>query len=639
MPSLSTDSVDYKWYLPTSTPSSVVASFVKHTQPRALQRGGRSKEYITAFARWYFGKKPRLGAADVALLLLGSAEQRGLIEACGALKGLGGAGELRGSSVLSLELLLMLLDINVNTAHGEDVLEVVVKAAARGGPLTPRLLQSARLDRHLQHPTSSGYALKLVFILSETCPALSGKEWVGGAEALRQYEQWAAAQAAAQSEAVAAALAEDDDRELTSWAQVRLDDLDAEETHADAALAELIAEVDAEGEKEGNTKDPLGIARNLPSAAAHSTAGEVQASAHIGKAAAKRMKILWKTMTNASAQQKAAGGPHGSAQGAAAAGPLSASTTAAAAGAPASLDLMHEVLLHGSTSTDRDDFNPTLFLSQVHSGSSLEALQRGLQHLQRSVNNRAAAMKALVAEHFGQYVFCLDTIEHLQQLMQSEVSDKGSRAVRIGAALDDLNRQCDAAFGAVIATKRGSDRMRETLHTLSAYRFLFALPGEVAQHAQHKQYAQVVRDYKKVRPHAHLRINTAEPPLSSWSAPQSTVADATRENALGRMIPPRLRPRPFPLVEATMSACHTSRPRALPLMSGHAPLASLRLPRTRDALPLGHTLPNVCSPCTVAALSASVLGEGHQHPAAAAHTPAARGRANRPAHAARWRSR
>ena len=514
--------MDGKWYLSTSTPSYVVQSFVKHSQPRSLR--GRQKEYITAFARYYFTKKPSLPPPDLSLLLFGDGERRGLFEACGAMKGLAGGGELRGSAVLSLELLLMLVDCNVNTAHGEEVLDVVVKAYPQ--PLSIRLLQSMALHRHLAHPTSREFALKLIFILSESCPPLQRRaEWLGSEEAVRVFEGWQKVQLQAQSEAAAAAAAEDDDRELLSWAEVHLDDLDAEDLQVDAALAELIAEVDAEGETEGGQKDPLGIARSLPPSAGQAK-GAVQTSAKLGKAAAKKMQILWKQMKEGMGSSASAQLTHGPSTNTS---PSTLSTSTAAQQMPSthpsspppssttsSAPLMEQLLVTGSTSTDREDFDPVLFLSQVHSASSLDSLQRGLLHLQKSVNNRAAAMKALVAEHFGQYVFCIDTIEHLHQLMKAEVNEKSSRALRIGSALQELNRQCEAAYGGVISAKKGSDRMRETLQTLQHFTFLFALPGEVALHAQQKQYSQVVRDYKKAKaitipptPHTHTTTAAA----------------------------------------------------------------------------------------------------------------------------------
>ena len=523
--------MDYKWYLPSSTPSSVVASFIKHLQPRSLR--GRQKEYVTAFAKFYFHRKPHLPPQDLALLLYGDGERKGLVETCGSTKGLGGAGELRGVAVLSLELLLMLLDCSVNTQHGEEVLDVVVKGHGQYPPLPARLAASLRLDRHLQQQSSSReFALKLAFILSESCPQLQGREWIGSADAIRAFDEWQRVQLAAQSEAAAAAAAEDDDRELSRWEQVKLDDLDAEDVQVDAALAELIAEVDAEGEKEGGQKDPLGIARSLPVSAATAQRGEVATSARMGKAAAKKMQILWSQMRStthaATAAESASTSTSTSPSTSAAAG--SAADGRAAVGSASSLNLMAEVLPQGSTSTDREDFNPTLFLSTVHSASSLDSLQRGLQHLQRSVNNRAAAMRSLVAEHFGQYVFCLDTIEHLHQLMQGEVHDSTSRALRLGAQLQQLNWQCEAAYGGVVAAKRGSDRMRHTLRTLGDYTFLFNLPHDIRTHAQRKQYSQVVRLYHKAKQiiiqppaAAHASTSTAASNTAATSTATSTA--------------------------------------------------------------------------------------------------------------------
>ena len=319
-----------------------------------------------------------------------------------------------------------------------------------------------------------------------------------------RYEQWQRARLAEIEEQrrLEETRVEDEDRVLTGWADVRLADLEAEEGQAEAALAELIADVDAEAQAEGGQKDPLGIlqkpiASSLPGKqkpqSAASQHGDIRTPARLGAAAAAQMKALWYHVSNNSAdprqldrseqkQLKGAGSVEG--------------------GGELLRDVLNAAHLTsgGSISADSHDFSPIMFLSQVHSQSSLEQLQRGLTHLQRSVNNRAAALKALVADHYGQYVSALDTIEHLEQLMAAEVGDKGSsRAQRIRQQLDQLNKQCFDAYEPVIQRKAGGERMRQTLGTMTQYRFLFGLPGEVAQYASSRQFAQVVRAYKKAK--------------------------------------------------------------------------------------------------------------------------------------------
>ena len=501
-------------YLPSSTPSYVLSSFLKHIQPRALR--GSGKEYVTAFAKYYFSRRPALAHSDIRLLLLGDDDRKGLVESCGNVKGLsatlsaqGGGGEkLRSSALLCVELLLMLLDANVNSQHADHFLDVLV-AAHSSGQLSARLLSSMRLSLHIERAAAAGnatqleYVYKLLFILESAIPALKGKEWVGSAEAVGKYEQWQRARLAEMAEQRAVADVEDEDRVLSSWSEVKLADLEAEEGQAEAALAELIADVDAEAEAEGGQKDPLGI---LQKPIVGSSAGkqkqqaagphsDIRTPARLGAAAAAQMKALWHHVSNNSgAQQKPdkGGQPqdgHGSGSGANAGGELLRDVLSAA-----------HLASGGSISADSHNFNPIMFLSQAHAQTSLDQLQRGLTHLQRSVNNRAAALKSLVADHYGQYVYCLDTIEHLEQLMAAEVSDKGSsRAQRLRQQLDALNRQCSEAYDSVIARKAGGERMRQTLATMTQYRFLFALPGEVAQYANTRQFAQVVRAYKKAK--------------------------------------------------------------------------------------------------------------------------------------------
>ena len=498
-------------YLPSSTPSYVVGSFLKRVQPRALR--GSGKESVAAFARYFFSRRPQLSAADIRLLLLGDEDRKGVLESCGNVKGLsaalspaGGGVQLRSSAVLCVELLLMLLDANVNSQYADQFIDVLV-AAHSSGQLTVRLLSSMRLSLHIERAISTGntaqleYVYKLLFIFESAVPALKGKEWVGSAEAVSKYEQWQRARLADVEEQRRRQVSEveDEDRVLSSWADVKLADLEAEEGQAEAALAELIADVDAEAEAEGGQKDPLGVLQKpiALSAAGKSTqqaAGshtDIRTPARLGAAAAAQMKALWHHVSSSSAGQKLDQNEQ------------KANGTDSVHGGG---ELLHDVVsaAHlaggGSISADSYQFSPVMFLSQVHAQTSLDQLQRGLTHLQRSVNNRAAALKALVADHYGQYVYCMDTIEHLEQLMAAEVSDKGSsRAQRIRQQLDQLNQLCSASYDSVIQRKAGGERMRQTLSTMKQYRFLFSLPGEVAQYAATRQFAQVVRAYKKAK--------------------------------------------------------------------------------------------------------------------------------------------
>ena len=502
-------------YLPSSSPSYVVSSFLKHIQPRSLR--GSAKEYVTAFAKYFFSRRPQLSPSDIRALLLGDDDRKGLLESCGNVKGLSaalsaaGGGELRSSAVLCVELLLMLLDSTVNSQSADHFLDALV-AAHSAGQLSGRLLASMRLSQHIERAVAAGsttqleYVYKLLFILESAIPALKGKEWLGSAEAVNKYEQWQRARLAEiEEQQRRVPEVEDEDRVLSSWADVKLADLEAEEGQAEAALAELIADVDAEAEAEGGQKDPLGILQKpiasstasgkskQSTAAAAGSPTDIRTPARLGVAAAAQMKALWQQVSSSGPQQKLDKAQQQEGKG--------------AGGVDGGSELLRDVLsaAHlssggGSISADSYEFSPTLFLAQVHAHTSLEQLQRGVSHLQRSVNNRAAALKALVADHYGQYVFCLDTIQHLEQLMAAEVSDKGSsRAQRIRQQLDQLNQQCTAAYDSIIQRKAGGERMRQTLSTMTQYRFLFALPGEVAQYAATRHFAQVVRAYKKAK--------------------------------------------------------------------------------------------------------------------------------------------
>ncbi len=77
-------------------------------------------------------------------------------------------------------------------------------------------------------------------------------------------------------------------------------------------------------------------------------------------------------------------------------------------------------------SVAKENFNPVEFLVQVHSNSRLDALQNGLQKLHSMLQDRHTQLRALVREHFSQYVHCKDTIDLIHMLLAAELVQNSS---------------------------------------------------------------------------------------------------------------------------------------------------------------------------------------------------------------------
>ncbi|KAJ9636784.1 Exocyst complex component S5 [Coniosporium tulheliwenetii] len=92
------------------------------------------------------------------------------------------------------------------------------------------------------------------------------------------------------------------------------------------------------------------------------------------------------------------------------------------------LELRNRFLLSSNT------FAPTLFLSQVHSEASTEALLQGLDFLSRSIEKKSASLKDLVESNFERFVRAKATIDNVYMEMRNQGAEPESARPRSGHA-------------------------------------------------------------------------------------------------------------------------------------------------------------------------------------------------------------
>ncbi|EON63662.1 hypothetical protein W97_02890 [Coniosporium apollinis CBS 100218] len=92
------------------------------------------------------------------------------------------------------------------------------------------------------------------------------------------------------------------------------------------------------------------------------------------------------------------------------------------------LELRNRFLLSSNT------FAPTLFLSQVHSEASTEALLQGLDFLSRSIEKKSASLKDLVESNFERFVRAKATIDNVYMEMRNQGAEPEQVRPRSGHA-------------------------------------------------------------------------------------------------------------------------------------------------------------------------------------------------------------
>jgi hypothetical protein len=473
--------------------------------------------------------------------MLGDGDRKGLLESCGN-SNLKRIGDIKNSAVMALELVVLLLDATINI-HSDRFLDFLPRI-----PL--KIVQGMKLERHiLSDQNAPDNAFKLLFLLAEQLPNYKLSEFVdGNSEALERYNDWLDEHMDEKD-----ALDGDEDAGAPrTWAQVKLDDCDKEEgalLGMEADLESVMEAALASGDEETETLDPLGLTRITLDARGHMLVGGKKGAAHSAKGASsgKKIKLFWKKLLKAKEKEqsealqknkKGTAGKDSVAAGAALLGAHSRPLTLDeededGVGGLGGLHLVDAIMQRGSINTAMHDFNPVLFLSTVHSNTSLADLERGLNTLQQSVNSRTTQMKKLVEQHFGQYVYCKDTIDHLHSLLQSEitsnnkVASSSGRSVRLLRDIESVRAECEALYAPLLARKTESDQIRSVLGILGRFKFLFSLPGKLHESRKKRAWEQVIRDYQKAKqlvvlkaaPSAAASAAAATPSAAGLSVP------------------------------------------------------------------------------------------------------------------------
>ena len=172
-------------------------------------------------------------------------------------------------------------------------------------------------------------------------------------------------------------------------------------------------------------------------------------------------------------------------------------------------------VLTGSIKTTRPDFDPSLFLTSMHSDQSYSDLTTGLTNLQRSVDDRLLHMRKLVKQHFNEFVACKDIVDGIHSHFKPEILRSGtgrevSRTARIQTAIDALQRTADTVFRVLLERKQRGDRIRGAIATLRRFRFFFSLPGSIKSHIQRGQYAEMSRLYERAK---SFKLNVKAAPI------------------------------------------------------------------------------------------------------------------------------
>ncbi|EGG24846.1 exocyst complex subunit 2 [Cavenderia fasciculata] len=142
-------------------------------------------------------------------------------------------------------------------------------------------------------------------------------------------------------------------------------------------------------------------------------------------------------------------------------------------------------------SLESEQFDPVVFLSEIHSQTKFTELSVGLSKLKEASNSKDLEIKYLVKDNFEHFVKCKDTVDEVYNLITSS------------KMLDDMSGsfkkiidKSEVVYDPLLQGKQEADHIRKVLTLLNKFKFIFKLPGKIQENIRNGEFDKVVHNYK-----------------------------------------------------------------------------------------------------------------------------------------------
>ncbi|KAG5367142.1 Exocyst complex component SEC5 [Yarrowia sp. B02] len=158
------------------------------------------------------------------------------------------------------------------------------------------------------------------------------------------------------------------------------------------------------------------------------------------------------------------------------------------------------------------DFNPRVFLRDVHADASFDTLAQSLDHLEASITEQSSALQTLVDRNFDKFVKSKSYLDSVFKQFKSSgfTLDNEWGMGELTQSLDEGNSKAAILMNPVFNTRLKEERLQAALEMVTANRYLFELPSTIRAHIKAADHDSLMRDYRRGKETKNERLAQAE---------------------------------------------------------------------------------------------------------------------------------
>jgi len=163
------------------------------------------------------------------------------------------------------------------------------------------------------------------------------------------------------------------------------------------------------------------------------------------------------------------------------------------------LDIINQNLAIPALNISKKEFNPLLFLKEVHKGTSYRDLENGSVNLRNLVEQRTEILKNLVKNYFEQFINSKSTIDSFYLDIKKKRNNESEEQTtnQFNTKLTSVIDMAKDLYGPILDRRNRAEKIRITLNILERWKFFFDLPRKLQECLRLKKIDNAVKYYKR----------------------------------------------------------------------------------------------------------------------------------------------